>query len=83
MKPTFCWVSNLFEKKYMAKKKIRQELLDMLWKLNYLHSYIKIYGPENDYDHDFVLNHIRDIVNQIEIDKRNKEGDTSTDGTVN
>lgn len=58
---------------YMAKKKVRKEVSDMLWSLNYVYNYINVYGPENDYEHDFVLKHLSDIKNLVEQDKKLKE----------
>lgn len=57
----------------MAKKKLRLEVSNMLWTLNYLHNYLNVYGSDNDYDHDFVLSHINGVIEQIKKDKEMKE----------
>ena len=57
----------------MAKKKKRPEVDSMLWTLNYVYNYINVYGSDNDYDHDFVLAHIDDVIKQIKKDKELKE----------
>lgn len=61
----------------MAKKKKRPEVDRMLWTLNYVYNYINVYGSDNDYDHDFVLRHIDDVIEQIKKDKELK-GDNTT-----
>lgn len=57
----------------MPKKKVLREGVEkMIWTLNYVSDYIRLYGPENDYDHDFALNHISNVVEQIKKDKELK-----------
>lgn len=59
----------------MGKKLERPEVGEMLWTLNYLFNYLKEYGNDNDYDHDFALNHLDKVVNQINKDKELKGND--------
>lgn len=56
----------------MAKKKKREEVNRMLSTLNYCFNYVDCYGHENDYDHDFVISHLNDVIEQILKDKENK-----------
>jgi hypothetical protein len=60
----------------MSEKIDRPGVEKMIWTLNYLSNYIKLHGHENEYDHDFVLNHIDNVVEQVNKDKELK---TSTE----
>ncbi len=64
----------------MAKKKMRSEVGRMLWTLNYMYNYLNTYGSENDYNHDFVLAHIQDVVDQVKKDKEKKIADGNIEG---
>jgi len=66
--------------KVMAKKKMRSEVGRMLWTLNYMYNYLNTYGSENDYNHDFVLAHIQDVVDQVKKDKEKKIADGNIEG---
>lgn len=67
----------------MAKKKLRPEVGNMLWTLNYVHNYLNVYGSDNDYDHDFVLSHIDGVIEQIKKDKELKETQPISGDTLN
>ena len=53
----------------MSEKIDRPGVEKMIWTLNYLSNYIKMYGHENVYDYDFVLHHIDNVVEQVMKDR--------------
>lgn len=57
----------------MGKKKTyRPEVSKMMFSLNYVYNSIEVYGNQNDYSHDLMLSHLRDVITLIEKDKENK-----------
>lgn len=61
----------------MAKKKTyREEVSKMLFSLNYVYNTVECYGNNNDYNHDLMLAHLKDVVTFIEQDKLNKIPET-------
>lgn len=57
----------------MAKKpKHRSEVYQMLSDLNYSYNYLTHYADDNDYDHDFIINNLKNVIELIEKDKENK-----------
>jgi hypothetical protein len=50
----------------------KQELNDCLFSLNLAHGYLKTYGLK-DYDKDYVLMHLRSVIEIIEGDKTVEE----------
>jgi hypothetical protein len=56
----------------MAKKKTyRPEVSKMLFSLNYVYNSVECYGNDNNYSHDLMLSHLKDVVELIEKDKEN------------
>lgn len=61
----------------MAKKKTyREEVSKILFSLNYVYNTVECYGNNNDYSHDLMLVHLKDVVSLIEQDKLNKIPET-------
>jgi hypothetical protein len=40
--------------------------------LNYVYNSVECYGNDNNYSHDLMLSHLKDVVELIEKDKENK-----------
>lgn len=51
----------------------KQEQKDILFSLNIIHGYVKIYDQDKDYDRDRCLMHLKSV---IEIIEKDKEEDT-------
>lgn len=47
----------------------KEEIKDAIFSLNYVSGQLKVYGEKNDYDHELLLRHLKNVVNKIESDK--------------